>query len=292
MKPSRMRSFFIAPGNRPDLVAKFPRFCADFSVIDLEDGTPLTEKDRARMAIGQLVADLRPQMTGLLGIRVNEPSSDWYMADIETAAFLPIDVLVVPKLEAADELFPMVHAIRRAERQEPRGRSIMAGIESVHGVAKAQRLFSAYPEVRCMYFGAEDFIADIGGHRSLDSAEVSFARSSVLLYAKQAALMAVDQAIADVRNDALFRQDAERGKQLGYDGKICLLPNQVQIAHEVFSPSVEEIAYAQQLLAAYAAATARGIGTIDFQGKMIDGPLVKRAQRTLARASLIPGPSE
>jgi len=244
------------------------------------------------MAIRQMVADLRPQVTGLLGIRVNEPSSDWYMADIETAAFLPIDVLVVPKLEEADELFPVVHAIRRAERQDPRGRSIMAGIESVRGVAKAERLFSAYPEVRCMYFGAEDFIADIGGMRSLDSAEVSFARSCVLLYAKQAALMAVDQAIADVRNDALFRQDAERGKQLGYDGKICLLPKQVQIAHEVFSPSAEEIAYAQQLLAAYAAATARGIGTIDFQGKMIDGPLVKRAQRTLARASLIPGPSE
>ena len=292
MKSARMRSFFIAPGNRSDLVAKFPRFCADFSVIDLEDGTPLAEKDRARAAVGQLVVDLRPQLTCLLGIRVNEPSSDWYMADIETAAFLPIDVLVVPKLEAADELFPVVHAIRRAERKDPRGRSIMAGIESVRGVAKAERLFSAYPEVRYMYFGAEDFIADIGGVRSLDSAEVSFARSCVLLYAKQASLMAVDQAIADVRNDALFRQDAERGRQLGYDGKICLLPKQVQIAHEVFSPSVEEVAYAQQLLAAYAEATARGIGTIDFRGKMIDGPLVKRAQRTLARASLIPGQSE
>lgn len=281
--PPTIRSFFIAPANRPDLVLKFPRFRADFSIIDLEDGTPPGEKDRARTGLPQLVSAVREAgLTGLLGVRVNEPWSDWHPADVEAAASLPIDILVIPKLEAPDQLFTAIHALRRAERQDPRGRTLLAGIETVRGVAQADRIFGAYPEISCMYFGAEDFLADIGGSRTRGSAEVQFARASVLLHAKQAGLTAIDQPIADVRDDALFRSDAEAARQMGYDGKVCLLPKQVEIAHEIFTPTAEEVAYARRLLAAYEEATSRGIGTIDFEGKMIDGPLVKRAQRAIA----------
>jgi len=285
MTAPRIRSFLIAPANRPDLVAKFPRFRADLSVIDLEDGTPLAEKEAAREGLPELVTGLRGAgMAGLLGVRVNEPWADFFLADIEVSASLPIDILVIPKLETADQLFPAVHAIRRAERYDPRGRTILCGIESVRGVAQAEQLFAAYPEASCMYFGAEDFLSDIGGMRTPASAEVQFARARVLLFAKQAGLTAIDQPVADIRNDTLFRSDAERGRQMGYDGKICLLPKQVDIANEIFSPSDAEVAYAQRLLNAYEAAICRGVGTIDFEGKMVDGPLVKRAQRTLATA--------
>jgi citrate lyase subunit beta/citryl-CoA lyase len=152
-------------------------------------------------------------------------------------------------------------------------------------VGQAEHLFAAYPEVRYMYFGAEDFLSDIGGERTPASAEVQFARARVLLFAKQAGLTAIDQPVADIRNDALFRSDAEQGRQMGYDGKVCLLPKQVEIANAVFAPSEAEVAYAKRLLKAYEGATRRGVGTIDFEGKMIDGPLVKRAQRTLAAAA-------
>lgn len=282
----RIRSFFIAPGNRRDLVMKFPRFLADFSVVDLEDGTPPAEKERARADLGSLVGDVRAAgLTGLLGVRVNQPWSDWFLADIEVAAVLPIDILVLPKVEAADELFAAVHAIRRAERNDSRGRTILAGIESVKGVAKAENIFAAYPEVSCTYFGAEDFLSDIGGARTRSSAEVQFARAHVLLHAKQAGLTAIDQPVADVRDDELFRSDAQAAREMGYDGKVCLLPKQVEIAQQVFSPSAAEVAYAERLLRAYAEASNRGVGTIDFEGKMIDGPLVKRAQRAIAMAS-------
>jgi len=281
----RIRSFFIAPGNRRDLVLKFPRFQADFSVIDLEDGTPPAEKERARADLGSLVTELRAgELSRLLGVRVNQPWSDWHLADIEAAAFLPIDILVLPKVEAADELFAAVHAIRRAERTSPRGRTILAGIESIRGVAKAESIFGAYPEVSCTYFGAEDFLSDIGGERTRTSSEVQFARAHVLLHAKQVGLTAIDQPVADVRDGELFRSDAQAAREMGYDGKVCLLPKQVEIAHHVFSPGALEVAYAERLLAAYEDAISRGIGTIDFEGKMIDGPLVKRAQRVIAMA--------
>lgn len=285
--PPRIRSFFIAPANRPDLVRKFPRFGADFSIIDLEDGTPPGEKDSARENLASLVAEVRAGgLTGLLGIRVNEPWSDWHLMDVEAAASLPIDILVLPKLEAPDQLFAAVHALRRAERSDPRGRTLLAGIETVRGVTRAGQIFESYPEISCMYFGAEDFLADIGGLRTKESTEVQFARSSVLLHARQAGLTAIDQPIADVRDDALFRADAQAARQMGYDGKVCLLPRQVEIAHEIFTPSAEEVAYSRRLLAAYDDATRRGIGTIDFEGKMIDGPLVKRAQRAVALGAL------
>lgn len=285
--PPRIRSFFIAPANRPDLVMKFPRFKGDFSVIDLEDGTPPAEKERARDGLAELTSALRDAgLQSHLGVRVNEPWSSWYLADIEAAAQLPIDILVVPKLEEPDQLFPVVHAIRRAERADPRGRTILAGIESVRGVAHAERIFGSYPEISCTYFGAEDYLADIGGLRTRSSAEVQYARARLLLHAKQFGLTAIDQPIADVRDEALFREDALAARQMGFDGKVCLLPRQVELAHEIFSPSGEEVDYARRLLAAYEEATAKGIGTIDFEGKMIDGPLVKRAQRAIGLATL------
>jgi len=279
----RLRSFFIAPANRPDLVGKFPRFDADFSVIDLEDGTPPAEKVTARTGLADLVAGLRSSgLSGLLGVRVNEPWSDWYLDDIAAVASLAIDVILVPKTESPDQLFPVAHAIRRAERETPRGRTILAGIESVRGVTRAADIFAAYPEIGSAYFGAEDFISDIGGVRTRGSAEVQFARASVLAHAKAVGLMAIDQPVADVRDDALFRSDAEAARAMGYDGKVCLLPRQVEIANDVFTPSADDLAYAERLLAASAEAAARGIGTIDFEGKMVDGPLIKRAQRIVA----------
>jgi citrate lyase subunit beta/citryl-CoA lyase len=111
---------------------------------------------------------------------------------------------------------------------------------------------------------------------------VLYARSQVLLHAKAARIVAIDQAVVEIRDDRHFEADAVTGRSLGYDGKICLLPRQVDVANRVFRPSEAEIDHARRLIARYEEASAAGIGTIDFEGKMIDGPLVKRAQRIVA----------
>ena len=95
-------------------------------------------------------------------------------------------------------------------------------------------------------------------------------------------LIAIDQAVVDIRNDALFLEDAARGRDLGYQGKICVTPGQVGLSHRAFTPTAGERDYARRLVATYDEATRRGIGTIDFEGRMIDGPLLKRAQAILA----------
>jgi citrate lyase subunit beta / citryl-CoA lyase len=280
-----IRSLFFAPANRPDLVAKFPRFGADCCVIDLEDGTPPGEKQRAREALRQTVDQVRAAgLRGMLTVRVNVPASPHYLADIEAAFACDVDGIVIPKLEEAAQAFPAIHAIQRLDAQSPRAkpRTIVGGIESVRGVLNAVEVCAKTACLGSVYFGAEDFAADIGGRRTPRGDEVYAARSMVVMAAKAAGLMAIDQAVVDIRNDELFLEDAARGRDLGYEGKICVTPGQVKLSHRAFSPTPGEREYAKRLVATYEDAMARGIGTIDFEGRMIDGPLLKRAQAILA----------
>ncbi len=280
-----IRSLFFAPANRPDLVVKFPRFGADCCVIDLEDGTPPGEKVRAREMLASTVAQVRTAgLKSLLMVRVNVPDSVHYLADLEAAFMADVDGVVIPKLEAPEQAFPAQHWITRRDAEAPRAqpRSIVGGIESVRGVLNAAALCQGVESMGSVFFGAEDFAADIGGRRTPRGDEVYTARSMVVMAARAAGLIAIDQAVIDIRNDALFLEDAARGRDLGYEGKICVTPGQVKLAHRAFSPMAEERDYAQRLVDTYESAMARGLGTIDFEGRMIDGPTLKRAQQVLA----------
>ena len=284
-----IRSLFFAPGNRPDLVAKFPRFGADCCVIDLEDGTPPAEKANARAMLAETVAGVRAaSLKSLLFVRVNVPDSPHYLADIEAAFACDVDGIVIPKLEDPAQAFAALHWMRRLDAEQPRAlpRRIVGGIESVKGVLNAVKICAETDALAAVYFGAEDFAADIGGRRTAAGQEVFTARSMTMMAASAVQVPAIDQAVVDIRNDELFLQDAAQGRDLGYTGKICVTPGQVKLSHQAFSPSAQERDYARRLVAAYTEATARGIGTIDFEGRMIDGPLLKRAQAIVAAPAL------
>ncbi len=130
-------------------------------------------------------------------------------------------------------------------------------------------------------FGAEDFITDLGGRRTPEGLEVLYARSRVVLAARAAALQALDQVFVNLRDDEAFRWDAEMGRQLGYSGKMCIVPRQVEAANLVFSPSAEEIDRARRLLEAYEDAKGSGHGVFEFEGAMVDEPILKRAREIL-----------
>src|SRR6187455_455581 len=135
-----IRSLFFAPANRPDLVAKFPRFAADCYVIDLEDGTPPAHKASARAGIAQLVADLRKQarLPGVLTVRVNEPESDHYLDDLAAALASDVDGIVIPKLESVEQLFPALHRRRPGidRRRRQRGGAVPRRSEPRRGLLR------------------------------------------------------------------------------------------------------------------------------------------------------------
>jgi citrate lyase subunit beta / citryl-CoA lyase len=279
------RSLLFAPANRPELLEKFPRFEADAYAIDLEDGTPEADKPRARAALAEVVSQLR--RTGLRGsllVRVNAPGSKHAVADLAAAHAASVDGVIVPKLETPDELAAVADALVNLGAAE--GFGLIGLVETVRGVINVERLAgAAVGALEALAFGAEDFVTDIGGRRTADGAEVLYARSRVVLAAKSAGLAALDQVFVGIRDTRGFRKDAELGRALGYTGKMCIAPGQVELANEVFSPSAEEVERSLRLVEAYERAAEEGRGVIEFEGTMIDEPLLKRARAVLALAS-------
>ncbi|ARP75652.1 HpcH/HpaI aldolase/citrate lyase family protein [Bordetella genomosp. 6] len=280
-----IRSLLLAPANRHDLLAKFPRFGADCCVIDLEDGTPSADKVAARAALPKAVGAIRAGgYGGLLTVRVNEPGSPLYLDDLAAAFDAGIDAVVIPKVEEPGQLWPAHHHVARLAAIHPARarRFVVCGLESVRGVQAAARVSRPDLDVGAVYFGAEDYASSIGGRRTPQGQEVLAARSMVVMAAKAAGLQAIDQAVVDIRNDAHYLADATQGRELGYGGKTCVTPAQVRLAHQVFSPTPRERDFARRLVAAYEEALGRHVGVIEFEGQMVDGPLLKRAQAILA----------
>jgi citrate lyase subunit beta/citryl-CoA lyase len=273
MRP--IRSLLFAPANRHDLLRKFPKYPADAVAMDLEDGTPDDEKAAARDGLSEIVSFLRQQsLKALLLVRVNGPQSPHLISDIAALKNIPIDGIVVPKVEAAADLDPFDGSL-----------PTIAVVETARGVANVEA--SAQQRsglLAAVAFGAEDFVTDIGGRRTPDGLEVLYARSRVVLAARVAGLQALDQVFTNIRDDDAFRRDAELGRQLGYGGKMCITPRQVEIANLTFSPSAQDIDRSRRLIEAYEAAQGEGLGVIEFEGSMVDEPLLKRARAVLQLA--------
>jgi len=270
-----IRSLLFAPANRPELIRKFPKYAADAVAIDLEDGTPENQKAAAREHLREIVADLKQQrLKSMLLVRTNALRSPHIDADVAAVRGAQIDGLIVPKLELAADL-------QVFEPSTP----IIGMIETARGVAHVELLAEqAKDRLVGLGFGAEDFITDVGGRRSPEGVEVFYARSRVVLAARLGGLPALDLVFTSIRDDDAFRRDAEFGRQLGYAGKMCITPRQVQIANEVFSPSSDEVERSRRLIQMYEAAEAEGRGVIEFEGGMVDEPVLKRARAVLQLA--------
>jgi citrate lyase subunit beta/citryl-CoA lyase len=260
------RSLLFVPGNRPDMIAKVPRSAPDAVAVDLEDAVAPGDKEDAREAAVRAVAEL-PTDTGLqVVVRVNATATSWYADDVAAVAGSAAHGVVLPKLETPDQL------------DDLRGRldlPVIGGLETVRGVARCRELAAGCLAV---YFGAEDYIASIGGRRTAGGLEVLHARSEVVLAAALAGVGALDQTVVAARDADAFRVDAAAGRDLGYDGKICIHPSQVALAHEAFTPTDDEVAHARAVIEAGRS----GVGVVD--GEMVDDVHLRMAAAVLARA--------
>ncbi|HEX4218892.1 MAG TPA: CoA ester lyase [Acidimicrobiales bacterium] len=264
----RWRSMLFVPGNRADLATKAARSAPDVIVLDLEDAVPPAAKAQARATVREAAAE----DTGVpLCVRVNPPTTSWFLDDV---AALPEGLLavVVPKLESAAQLADVAEALG--------GRSVVAGLETVRGVADARDVL--HPPVVACYFGAEDYVADLGGIRTDGNDEVAYPRSYVAMAARMAAIPALDMVTLDFGHDDRFVGESLQARALGYAGKLCIHPAQVKLANEAFRPSAEEVDWASRLLAAFDAA---GGMTIAFEGTMVDEVVAARATAILAAAA-------
>jgi citrate lyase subunit beta/citryl-CoA lyase len=276
-----MRSLLFAPASRPDVLEKLPRSEPDAVVIDLEDAVPADGKAAARVharEVGERLALAHPEMA--VHVRVNGVASPWFAADVADALGPWLAGVVVPKLESVAHVESVARALDGASLA---GTPVVAGIESMAGVARVEEVLR--PPVAVAYFGAEDFIADIGGVRTEAGREVLYARSRVALAARMADVHPIDQIVASFSDTDRFLTDANEGRAIGYRGKMCIHPSQVPLAHQVFSPSEAELDRARRLLAAYEEAERAGEAAIVFDGEMVDEPMARRARAIIAGAA-------
>jgi citrate lyase subunit beta / citryl-CoA lyase len=260
------RSVLFVPGNRPELAEKAGRSGASVVVLDLEDAVPPDGKAEARELVGEAALTLR-EVTPV-AVRVNPPGTAWYDDDV---AALPEGLLavVVPKLESAAQLVDVGAAIG--------GRSVVAGLETVHGVADAREVLR--PPVIACYFGAEDYVVDLGGVRTEGNEEMAWARSWVAVCARLAGVAALDIVTLHYGDADRFVREATSARALGYAGKLCIHPSQVPLANRAFGPEPGEVAWAERVLAAFEEA---GGATIGFEGAMVDEVVAARARAILA----------
>lgn len=267
---ARVRSVLFAPANQPSLVRKVPRSSPDAVVVDLEDSVPPESKELARssalMLIGELVL-AHPSLKVLL--RINSPASPWFQADLEAACTLQgLSGIVVPKLEYRSQL-EAVHL------------PVVVGIETARGAYDVRRLLG--PPVVAAYFGAEDFISDLGGRRTVTGLEVLHARSEIALAARVAGVQALDQVVIDFRDDVRFRTEAASAVDMGYSGKLCIHPRQVPLANAAFTPTTDEVDRSKRLLELAEEMAMVGRGAFEFDGRMIDEPILRRARSIVER---------
>ena len=278
----------FVPGNNPGMMADAHIYGPDSIMLDLEDSVTLAEKDAARLLVYHALQSVDYGQTEMV-VRINPLSTPFGRKDIEAVVRAGVHVIRMPKTETADEVREVEAEIERVEeRLGCLGRTqIMAAIESALGVVNAYDIATASKRMMGIALGAEDYCANLKTQRSQTGDELRLARETIVVAARAAGIDALDTVYSNLNDMEAFRAEVEFIKTLGFDGKSIINPRQIEVVNEVFAPKEKDIQKARTILAAIREAEARGSGVVAVNGKMVDRPVVIRAQRTieLAKAS-------
>jgi citrate lyase beta subunit len=278
----------FVPGDAPRMIMKARRAGADAVILDLEDGVAPEEKDHARELV---VGVLREGGSGdsELVVRINAPGTPWFESDLEAVSAAGAQALMLPKAENPEGILQValrLDGLEENQRKDGRPPTrLLALVESASGIMHVSFLGGASPRIDALCFGHLDFARDMGlGETDASSGVILHARSALAIAARASRVSAIDSVFVDLRDDRGFREDVEAGVRLGYEGKLCIHPVQVEIVNELLTPSVRQIDYARRVVEAWGQARAKGQGVFTLDGRMIDAPLVTVQERVLERA--------
>lgn len=282
------RSLLFAPGNHARRVEKCLTLGADAVILDLEDAVAEAEKAATRALVVQALA--RPRRS--LGyVRVNALATPWALGDFQAVVAPGVDGIVLPKVESASDLRTGEWLIDSLERDRGLPRDsidLIPIIETAAGFANMAGIAAAARRARRLAFGAGDFTLDIGLAWSADETELLPYRSQFVVQSRAAGLEPpLDTVWVSLDDPEGFRRSAERACSLGFQGKLCIHPDQVPVVNACFRPAPRELAHARRVIEAFEAAQRDGLAAIQVDGQFVDYPIVYRAQRLVARAEAI-----
>jgi citrate lyase subunit beta/citryl-CoA lyase len=281
-----LRSFLFAPGNHARRVEKALTLPADAVILDLEDAVAVSEKPATRDLV--VAAFGRPRH-GRLYVRVNAYTTDWCHGDIVTIARSGLDGIILPKVEIADQLCSVDWLLANLERERGLpvgGIDLIPIIETAPGMSNIGAIAGSGSRTKRLAFGAGDYTLDLGMVWSRDVLELLAARSAVVMASRAAGIEPpLDTVWADLRDAEGFARSAERAAALGFQGKMCIHPDQVAVTNAAFSPSEQQLSWARRVVAAFNEAETKGLASIQLDGQFIDYPIVQRARQVVAQGA-------
>ncbi len=287
------RSFIFVPGNRSNMLERATSFDADIIMVDLEDSVPPGEKSAARRVAKEWVPKLAkesPRPSRKIMVRVNSLDTGLTQTEVLAVAGPDLYGISLGKPESVWDILEADRILRAAEdsaRLEPGSIKLIPWIESAKAVMAAQQMGAASTRIVALAFGAEDYTNDMGIQRTDSGEEVFYARAGVPVAARAAGVASLDSPFVAFRDPEALRRDVQVARQMGYTGKFAIHPSQIEAINEAFSPAEDDITYARQVVEAWNRAEAEGRGSADLDGRMIDVPVIKRAQNLLEFADAI-----
>lgn len=283
------RTLLFAPGSRAELLTKAQLGAADAMIFDLEDSVPLNAKDEARKNVQQALAlGLKKPMY----LRISNPRAGDYLADLGVLAnqsLVNVAGVALPKADDAQDIETVSKALQEIEIKAGvavGSLSILPMIETCLGLRNSFDIAKSSKRVSGMALASAeegDFMVDLGGRWTPRSLALNYPRSKLVVDSRAAGLeWIVDGVFMNLKDTQMLREECLIARELGFVGKMAIHPTQVDVMHEVFSPSAEEIEYARGLIAAFREGEARGVGAVKYKGMMVDYANVRLAERTLA----------
>jgi len=277
-----LRSFLFAPGNHPRRVEKALTLEADAVILDLEDAVAIAEKPATRETV---VAAYGEPRTGLLYVRVNAADTEFCHGDFNAIVHPGLDGIVLPKVESAATIQTIDWLLANLERERglpAGGIDLIPIVETAKGLRDIDAILGAGTRVKHCAFGAGDFTLDVNMRWTRDENELAYARARVVTASRAAGIEApLDTVWVDLQDEEGLEASTRLALGMGFQGKMCIHPNQIPVVNRVFTPTNAEIDFAERVVAAFARAEKEGSAAIQLDGKFIDYPIVYRAQRTL-----------
>ncbi len=280
------RSRLYLPGNEPKFFINAGLHKPDGIILDLEDSVAFTEKDSARLLLRNALRAVDFYGSERM-VRINQLPKG--IEDLKFVVPHNVHVILIPKCETPQQVIDVETEVNRIKEERNIKNDIffMPIIESALGILNSYQIAIASPNICALTIGLEDYTADIGVQRTSGGKESLFARSMVINAAKAASVQAIDTVYSDIDDTEGLRISILEAKSLGFEGKGCIHPRQIPLVHEYFAPTPEELDRATKIVNAFEEAQKQGLGVVSLGSKMIDAPVVKRAQRTIHLAKLM-----
>lgn len=279
------RTMMFVPGANASMLRDATLYGADSLMFDLEDAVSLKEKDSARLLVYHALRTFDYSSVETV-VRINGLDTVGRQ-DVEAMVIAGVNVIRLPKTETAQDIVDVDKVITEMETKygiKIGTTKMMAAIESAEGVLNAREIAQASERLIGIALGAEDYVTNMKTHRYPNGQELFFARSFILHAARAAGIAAIDTVYSDVDNTQGFLTEVELIKQLGFDGKSVINPRQIPLVNSVYEPTEKEIQQAKEVIWGIREAEAKGSGVISVNGKMVDKPIVERAERVIALA--------